>query len=94
MATREELKERVERLARERGHAVGPWLEVGHAAQLGCLACDRYAFVQFLPPPGRVMAESLETPCPDRGGRLIQVPEEGSLPGQPDQGHHERGPGR
>src|SRR3990170_3764895 len=80
MTTRDELKAEVERLARDAGHAPGPWLEVGHAAQLGCLACDRYGFVQFLPPPGRVMACPLEAPCPDRGGRLIQVPEDDSPP--------------
>jgi len=65
VVSREQVKAEVERVARDAGHAVGPWLEVGHAAQLGCLACDRYAFVQFLPPPGRVMAEALEAPCPD-----------------------------
>lgn len=87
--TREQLKAQVEQAARQAGHAPGPWLEVGHAAQLGCLACDRYGFVQFVPPPGRVMADALEAPCPDRGGRLIQVPDDDSLPGQADQGHHE-----
>lgn len=91
--TREELKAEVERVARDAGHTPGPWLEVGHAAQLGCVSCDRYGFVQFLPPPGRVMAGPLEAPCPDRGGRLIQVDEDGSLPGQANQGHHEHGPG-
>lgn len=75
MARRDELKAEVERVGREHGHALGPWLEVGHAAQLGCLACDRYAFVQFLPPPGQAITEALESPCPDRGGRLIQGPE-------------------
>ena len=91
---REELKAQVERLARRSGHTPGPWLEVGHAAQLGCLACDRFGFVQFLPLPGRLMAGSLEAPCPDRGGRLIQMPRDGSLPGQADQGDREQGPGR
>jgi hypothetical protein len=76
MSTREELKAEVERIAREAGHAPGVWLDVGHAAQLGCLACDRYAFVQVLPPPGRIFAESLATPCPDRGGRLLRLPDD------------------
>jgi hypothetical protein len=74
MATREELKEQVERIAREAGHRPGPWLDVGHAAQLGCLACDRYAFVQVLPSPGRVFAESFAAPCPDSGDRLLRIP--------------------
>ena len=73
MSTREELKEEVERVAAEQGHRLGPWLDVGHAAQLGCLACDRYAFVQVLPPPGKTFLEGLSAPCPDRGGRLIEV---------------------
>jgi hypothetical protein len=75
VAEREELKAEVERVAREGGHTTGPWLEVGHAAQLGCLACDRYAFIQFLPPPAQVHAESLAMPCPDRDRRLIQTPD-------------------
>ncbi len=94
MTTRDELKAEVERLARDAGHAPGPWLEVGHAAQLGCLACDRYGFVQFLPPPGRVMAGPLEAACPDRGGRLIQVPEDESPSDQDHEGPHEHGPGQ
>ncbi|MGH2685952.1 MAG: hypothetical protein ACRDJP_10860 [Actinomycetota bacterium] len=75
VADREELKADLERVAREAGHTTGPWLEVGHAAQLGCLACDRYAFIQFLPPPPKVHAESLAAPCPDRERRLIQTPD-------------------
>jgi hypothetical protein len=75
VADREDLKAQVERLGREHGHSLGPWLEVGHAAQVGCLGCDRYAFVQFLPPPGNVMAEAFRADCPDRGRRLIRTPE-------------------
>jgi hypothetical protein len=71
VATREELKAEVERMAREAGHTPGFWLDLGHASQLGCLACDRYAFVQVMPPPGRVMADALAAPCPDRGRRLL-----------------------
>jgi hypothetical protein len=78
VATREELKEEVERIAREAGHAPGVWLDVGHAAQLGCLACDRYAFVQVLPPPGRVFADTFAAPCPDRCDRLLRMPEDGT----------------
>jgi hypothetical protein len=74
MAERDELKAEVERLATERGHTPGPWLEVGHAAQLGCLSCDRYAFVQLMPPPPKTFLQGLAEPCPDRGSRLIQMP--------------------
>jgi hypothetical protein len=72
---RDQLKQELERLAEENGHTPGPWLEVGHAAQLGCLACDRYGFLQVVPPPPRVMAQGLAAPCPDRGSRLIQTPD-------------------
>lgn len=75
MATREELKAEVERIAREAGHSVGFWLDLGHASQLGCLACDRYAFVQVAPPPGQIHAEAFAQPCPDRSRRLIQTAE-------------------
>jgi hypothetical protein len=75
VATREELKAEVERIARDAGHTTGFWLDLGHASQLGCLACDRYAFVQVVPPPGRVMAEAFAAPCPDRDRRLIQTEE-------------------
>jgi hypothetical protein len=75
MATREELKAEVERIGRDQGHTLGIWLDLGHASQLGCLRCDRYAFVQILPPPGQAFAEGLEQPCSDRGRRLIQTPE-------------------
>lgn len=71
MATRDELKADVERIAREAGHTPGVWLDLGHASQLGCLACDRYAFVQLAPPPARIHAEALAAPCPDRGRRLL-----------------------
>jgi hypothetical protein len=73
MATREELKAEVERMAEEAGHTVGFWLDLGHASQLGCFACDRYAFVQVLPPPGRIIAEAFAAPCPDRKRRLIEM---------------------
>jgi hypothetical protein len=72
MATMEELKAEVERVGRENGHKLGPWLEVGPAGQLGCLTCDRYAFVQALPPPGRAFTEAFQVPCADRG-RLLQT---------------------
>jgi len=75
MSEREELKAELERLAADNGHATGPWLEVGHAAQLGCLACDRYGFLQLMPPPPRVLAQGLASQCPDAGSRLIQMPE-------------------
>ncbi len=75
MASREELKAEVERIGRQNGHTIGPWLEVGHAAQVGCLVCDRYGFVQVIPTPGKAMAEGLAAPCPDRGGRLISTPD-------------------
>lgn len=70
---RERLKGEVEAMARNGGHTLSAWLEVGHAAQLGCLSCDRYAFVQFLPPPPRAHTEGLAAPCPDRGQRLIRM---------------------
>jgi hypothetical protein len=75
VATREELKAEVERIGRDHGHTLGPWLDLGHASQLGCPGCDRYAFVQVLPPPGRAFTEAFEQPCPDRGRGLIQTPE-------------------
>jgi hypothetical protein len=75
VATREELKAEVERIGRDHGHTLGTWLDLGHASQLGCLGCDRYAFVQVLPPPGQAFAEAFEQPCPDRGQRLIETPE-------------------
>ena len=71
MPTRDELKAEVERIAREAGHTPGFWLDLGHASQLGCLACDRYAFVQVMPPPGRVVGDALAAPCPDRGRPLL-----------------------
>ncbi|MGH2691503.1 MAG: hypothetical protein ACRDHM_03270 [Actinomycetota bacterium] len=78
MATMEELKAEVERLGLENGHRPGPWLEVGPAGQLGCLTCDRYAFVQALPEPGRIHAEAFEVPCADRGRLLrFETPESG-----------------
>jgi hypothetical protein len=67
VATREELKAEVERIGRDHGHTLGIWLDLGHASQLGCLGCDRYAFVQVLPPPGKAFTEAFEQPCPDRG---------------------------
>ena len=73
MATREELKAEVERVGQENGHTLGFWLEVGHAAQLGCLACDRYAFVQVVPPPGKAFLDAFLAPCPDRGEPLVRV---------------------
>jgi hypothetical protein len=75
VATREELKAEVERIGRDHGHTLGTWLDLGHASQLGCLGCDRYAFVQVLPPPGRAFTEAFEEPCPDPGQRLIETPE-------------------
>jgi hypothetical protein len=75
VATREELKAEVERIGRDHGHTLGIWLDLGHASQLGCLGCDRYAFVQVLPPPGQAFTEAFEQPCPDRGQRLIETPE-------------------
>jgi hypothetical protein len=75
VATREELKTDVERIGREGGHTPGFWLDLGHASQVGCLACDRYAFVEVLPPPGRVMADAFAAPCPDRRRRLIETAE-------------------
>jgi hypothetical protein len=75
MATRQELKAQVERIAREAGHTPGFWLDLGHASQLGCLACDRYAFVQHLPPPGQIFADAFATACPDRGRRLLRMEE-------------------
>jgi hypothetical protein len=75
MASRDELKADVERLARDAGHTLGVWLDLGHASQLGCLACDRYAFVQLAPPPPRIHADALSAPCPSRGDRLIRSPE-------------------
>jgi hypothetical protein len=71
MATMEELKAEVERIGLENGHKVGPWLEVGPAGQIGCLTCDRYAFVQALPAPGQIHAQAFQVPCADRG-RLLQ----------------------
>ena len=75
MAERETLKQDLERLAADNGNTPGPWLEVGHAAQLGCLSCDRYGFLQLVPPPGRLLPQGLAGPCPDRGTRLISTPE-------------------
>lgn len=75
VATREELKAGVERIGWDHGHTLGTWLDLGHASQLGCLGCDRYAFVQVLPPPGRAFTEAFEQPCPDPGQRLIETPE-------------------
>jgi hypothetical protein len=77
MATREELKAEVERIAREAEHTPGFWLDLGHASQLGCLACDRYAFVQLMPAPGRIFAEAFAAPCPDRGRRLVRMEDPG-----------------
>ena len=73
MADRDDLKAEVERVGRENGHTLGFWLEVGHAAQIGCLGCDRYAFVQVVPPPGRTFLDAFATPCPDRGEPLVRV---------------------
>ncbi len=67
----QELKAEVERIALENGHKAGPWLEVGPAGQLGCLTCDRYAFVQALPAPGQIHAQAFQVPCADRG-RLLK----------------------
>jgi hypothetical protein len=75
VGTREELKAEVERIGRDHGHTLGTWLDLGHASQLGCLGCDRYAFVQVLPPPGRAFTEAFEQPCPDPGQRLIETPQ-------------------
>jgi hypothetical protein len=75
VATREELKAEVERIGRDHGHTLGIWLDLGHASQLGCLGCDRYAFVQVLPRPEQAFTEAFEQPCPDRGQRLIETPE-------------------
>jgi hypothetical protein len=75
VATREELKAEVERIGRDHGHTLGTWLDLGHASQLGCLGCDRYAFVQVLPPPGQAITEAFEQPCPERGRRLIETAE-------------------
>ena len=58
------LKGEVERIATEHGHQVGPWLDVGHASQTGCLRCDRYAFVEILPPPGKVHIGQMGDACP------------------------------
>jgi hypothetical protein len=63
---REELKTEVERLGREAGHTLGPWLDLPHAGQIGCLACDRYAFVQVLPPPPKLHVQQWELPCPSK----------------------------
>ena len=68
----EELKAEVERIGQENGHRLGPWLEVGPNGQLGCLTCDRYAFVQAAPAPGQVFADAFRVPCHDRG-RLLQT---------------------
>jgi hypothetical protein len=75
MATMEELKAEVERIGRENGHELGPWLEVGPAGQLGCLTCDRYAFVQALPAPGQIHADAFQVPCVNRG-RLLRLEEQ------------------
>jgi hypothetical protein len=75
MATREELKAEVERIGQAGGHTLGPWLDVGHAAQVGCLACDRWAFVEVLPAPGRVIADRFEAPCPAGREPLIRTPD-------------------
>lgn len=74
VSTREELKAQVERVGRAGGHTLGPWLDVGHAAQIGCVACDRWAFVEVLPPPGRAIADRLEMPCPAGKEPLIRTP--------------------
>lgn len=66
MATREELKAEIVRIANEHGHELGPWLDVGHAAQVGCLQCDRYAFVEVMPEPGKLHAEAFEADCPSK----------------------------
>ncbi len=73
MATREELKETVERVAAEHGHRLGPWLDVGHASQTGCLDCDRYAFAEVLPPPGKLHVSGIDRDCPRGAGRLIEL---------------------
>ena len=64
MATREELKAEIERTAEQHGHQLGPWLDLGHASQVGCFACDRFAFVEMLPPPGKSHPDGLEVDCP------------------------------
>lgn len=74
MASMEELKAEVERIGLENGHELGPWLEVGPAGQLGCLRCDRYAFVQALPEPGQLHVQAFQAPCADRG-RLLRLNE-------------------
>jgi len=76
MATREELKAEIQRLADEQGHRLGPWLDVGHASQVGCLQCDRYAFAELLPPPGKLHSGGIEAPCPKGASRLIETPVE------------------
>jgi len=73
MATREELKAEVERIAAEHGHRLGPWLDVGHASQTGCLNCDRYAFAEILPPPGKLHVNGFEQDCPKGAVPLIEL---------------------
>jgi hypothetical protein len=75
VATREELKAEAERIGLAGGHTLGPWLDVGHAAQVGCVACDRWAFVEVLPAPGRVIADRFEAPCPAGREPLIRTPD-------------------
>lgn len=65
MADRPALKAEIEKTARERGHTLGPWLDLPHASQVGCLACDRWGFVEVLPAPGKLHLEALGAPCPD-----------------------------
>ena len=73
VATREELKAQIEEIAVAHGHRLGPWLDVGHASQVGCLNCDRYAFAELLPPPGRLHAESFEQDCPKGVPLLTEI---------------------
>ena len=61
---RADLKGQVDEVATSNGHTLGPWLDVGHASQTGCLQCDRYAFVEILPPPGKVHLGQMGDPCP------------------------------
>lgn len=61
---RASLKAEVEAAAEPSGHTLGPWLDVGHASQTGCLQCDRYAFVEILPPPGKVHLGQIGDACP------------------------------
>jgi hypothetical protein len=71
MPVREDLKAEVERIALANNHTLGPWLDVGHASQIGCVSCDKYGFVEVMPPPGKLHLESLEAACPSPHPRPI-----------------------